>query len=166
MEKEPGWHGHPKARAGRSAGPAIISQGGTGGALPVEQEAAPHRAWRPVTGEQPPCRPRKLAAVDDAALFLCWAQSRPHYVLVDLILPYAKRSPARSATGFPNRPRRQCAIQLSEFRLVRPRSALCFDTTAAEPLLEGKDALPVVLHVNDDPFIYRCGIQSFVEVTE
>src|SRR6266487_4683348 len=34
------------------------------------------------------------------------------------------------------------------------------------PSLEGKDALPVVFHVNDGPFIYRCGIQGFVEVAE
>jgi len=56
------------ASAARSAGPAIISQGGIGGAVPVEKEAAPHPPRRPVTGEQPPCGPRKLAAVYDPNL--------------------------------------------------------------------------------------------------
>src|SRR5580658_1528859 len=33
-------------------------------------------------------------------------------------------------------------------------------------LTEGEDAVPVVLHVGDDPFIDCCGIEGFVEATE
>jgi hypothetical protein len=40
--------------------PALPSSPGrTGGAVPVEKEAPPHRPGRPVGGEQPPCRPRR-----------------------------------------------------------------------------------------------------------
>jgi hypothetical protein len=63
--------GAPRARryqprpASASAAGRPSSPGGTGGAVPVEKEAAPHPPGRPVTGEQPPCRPRKLVAVYD-----------------------------------------------------------------------------------------------------
>jgi hypothetical protein len=55
------------SQGGIGGRPPVLSssQGGIGGAVPVEKEAAPHRPGRPVTGEQPPCRPRKLAAVYD-----------------------------------------------------------------------------------------------------
>ena len=34
------------------------------------------------------------------------------------------------------------------------------------PLLKRKDALPVVLHIHDGPFIHCCSVQGFVETTE
>jgi hypothetical protein len=51
-----------RRRPALPAGPAIMP-GGTSGAVPVEKEVAPHPPRRPVTGEQPSCRSRKLAAV-------------------------------------------------------------------------------------------------------
>jgi hypothetical protein len=56
------------APASASAAGLPSSPGGTGGAVPVEKEAAPHSPGRPVTGEQRPCRPRRLAAVYDPYL--------------------------------------------------------------------------------------------------
>ena len=33
-------------------------------------------------------------------------------------------------------------------------------------LLEGEDTLPIILHIDDGPFILGSGIQGFVEATE
>jgi hypothetical protein len=60
------------------------------------------------------------------------------------------------------------AIDQSDIGLITARLLNCrrFGTAVGAALLEGEDAVPVVLHVGHNPFIHCRGIEGFVEATE
>jgi hypothetical protein len=47
-----------------------------------------------------------------------------------------------------------------------PQRTYRADISDGWALLEGEDTLPIILHIDDGPFILGSGIQGFVEATE
>ena len=70
---------------------------------------------------------------------------------------------ARVASGSTRSRLPQTDIGLKTARLLICR---WFGTAVGAALLEGEDAVPVVLHVGHNPFIHCGGVEGFVEATE